>query len=118
VNITFYDSTEEMLDDLGQAMQEADEKVKPWQAEIKKGDYFWQETEYGFKIYGKVLNNAYLVSPSDEEGISGEKHLRNYRFCKCYSEACPEGETGDVHMSVIGGLLTREEFEEKIKSFQ
>ena len=105
MNITFYESTEEMLDDLGQAMQAADEKVKPWQAQIKKGDCFWQDTEYGFQIYGKVLKNAYR-----------EKHLKNYRFCKCYSEACPEGETGDVHVCTIGGLLTREEFAEKIKA--
>jgi hypothetical protein len=87
VNITFYSNTEEMLDDLSRAMQEADEKVKPWQSQIKKGDCFWQNTEYGFKIYGKVLRNAYR-----------EKYLRNYRFCKCCSEACPEGETGDVHV--------------------
>jgi hypothetical protein len=105
MNITFYDSTEEMLDDLSKAMQAADEKVKSWQAQIKKDDCFWQETEYKFNIYGKVLKNAYR-----------EKHLRNYRFCKCYSEACPEGELGDVHVCVIGGLLTREEFEEKIQA--
>jgi len=105
MNITFYDSTEEMLDDLSKAMQAADEKVKSWQAQIKKGDCFWQDTEYGFNIYGEVLKNAYR-----------RKELKHYRFCKCYSEACPEGETGDVHTSVIGGLLTREEFEEKIKA--
>jgi len=105
MNITFYDSTEEMLDSLNQAMQAADERVKQWQAKIKKGHCFWQETEYGFNIYGEVLKNAYR-----------EKHLRNYRFCRCYSEACPEGELGDVHVCVIGGLLTREEFEEKIKA--
>jgi len=103
MNITFYNSTEELLDGLNQAMQAADERVKQWQAEIKKGDYFWQDTEYGFQIYGEVLRNAYR-----------KKELKHYRFCKCYSEACPEGETGDVHISVIGGLLTREEFEEKI----
>jgi hypothetical protein len=40
MNITFYDSTEAMLDDLSQAMQEADDRIKPWQAEIKKGDCF------------------------------------------------------------------------------
>jgi hypothetical protein len=96
---------EKMLDALTVAMESADERVQGWQKAIKKGDCFWQETEYGFKIYGKVLKNAYR-----------EKHLRNYRFCKCYSEACPEGETGDVHTSVIGGLLTGEEFEEKIKA--
>ena len=105
MNITFYNSTEEMLDGLSQAMQEADERVKQWQAEIKKGDCFWQETEYGFNIYGEVIKNAYR-----------EKHLRHYRFCKCYSEACPEGEQGDTHVSVISGLLTREEFEEKIQA--
>ncbi len=105
MNITFHESTEEMLGALGQAMQAADEKVKPWQAQIKKGDCFWQDTEYGFQIYGKVLKNAYR-----------EKHLKNYRFCKCYSEACSEGESGDTHVSVISGLLTRAEFEEKVKA--
>ena len=105
MNITFYDSMEEMLNDLSKAMQEADEKVRPWQAKIKKGDCFWHDTEYGFKIYGKVLKNVYR-----------KKELKHYRFCKCYSSACPEGETGDVHVCTIGGLLTREEFEEKIKA--
>ena len=105
MNITFYSSTEEMLDDLSQAMLEADKRVKPWQAKIKKGNCFWQDTEYGFKIYGKILKNAYR-----------KKELKHYRFCKCYSEACPEGEQGDTHVSVISGLLTREEFEEKIQA--
>ena len=104
MNITFYNSTEEMLDDLSRAMQEADSRVKPWQSEIKKGDCFWHDTEYGFQIYGEVLKKPYR-----------EKHLRHYRFCKCFSEACPDGEMGYVHTSVISGLLTREEFEEKIR---
>jgi hypothetical protein len=94
-----------MLDDLSQAMQAADDNTQEWQKAIKKGDCFWHDTEYGFNIYGVVLKNAYR-----------EKHMINYRFCKCYSEVCPEGEIGDVHTSVIGGLLTREEFEEKIKA--
>ena len=105
MNVTFYNSTEEMWDALGEAMEAADENTQEWQKAIKKGDCFWQETEYGFNIYGKVLKNAYR-----------KKHLRNYRFCKCYSEACQEGELGDVHVSVISGILSREEFEEKIKA--
>ncbi len=105
MNITFYNTTEEILDDLSKAMQAADENTQDWQKAIKKGDCFWQDTEYGFQIYGVVLKNAY-----------SEKHLKSYRFCKCFSESCPEGEIGDVHLSVIGGLLTREEFEEKIKA--
>jgi len=93
------------MDDLSKAMQAADERVQPWQAQIKKGDCFWQATEYGFNIYGEVLKNAYR-----------QKSLRHYRFCRCYSEACPEGEMGDVHTSVISGVLSREEFEEKIQA--
>lgn len=104
MNITFYESTEEMLDALTDAMEAADSRVQEWQKAIKKGDCFWQGTDYGFNIYGKVLKNAYR-----------EEHLRNYRFCKCFSEACPEGEMGDVHVSSISGILSREEFEEKIQ---
>ena len=105
MNITFYNSTEEMLNDLSQAMLEADDRVKPWQVEIKKGDYYMQETIYGFNIYGEVLRNAPRA-----------KHLRHYRFVKAYSLACSDGEPGDVHLSVISGILTREEFEEKIRA--
>jgi len=105
MNITFYDSTEEMLDALTEAMEAADSRVQEWQAKIKKGNCFWQETEYGFPIYGEVLEDAYK-----------EKHLKNYRFCKCYSSACPEGELGDIHISVVSGILSREEFEEKIQA--
>jgi hypothetical protein len=115
MNITFYNSTEEMLDDLSRAMQEADEQVKLWQAEIKKGDCFWRDTEYGFQIYGKVLKKPFCSSVT-RRNENREEHLRHYRFCKYYSEVCPDGELGDVHVSVISGLLTREEFEEKIRS--
>jgi len=95
-----------MLEGLSQAMQAADERVQEWQKAIKKGDYFWQETEYEFSIYGEVLENDY------------EGELQHYRFCKCYSSACPEGEIGDVHLSVISGILTREEFEERMQELQ
>ena len=103
MNITFYDSAEEMLDALTEAMEAADSKVQEWQAKIKEGDCFWQETEYGFPIYGEVLEDDY------------EGDLQHYRFCKCYSEACQEGELGDVHVSSVSGILSREEFEEKIQ---
>jgi len=81
-------------------MQKADEKVQDWQRAIRKGDYYRQETEYGFDAYGKVLKNAYR-----------EKNLRNYRFVKAYSEACPEGELGDLHVSSVSEIITKEQFE-------
>jgi hypothetical protein len=86
-------------------MQEADDKVKPWQSEIKKGDYYMQETKYGFNIYGEVLKNAYR-----------QKNLRHYRFVKAYSLACSDGELGDIHLSVVSKIITKEQFEEARKN--
>ena len=105
MNITFYENTEEMLDSLTEAMETADENTKEWQKALKKGDYYMQETEYGFNIYGKVLKNAYR-----------QKSLRNYRFVKAYSVACPDGEIGDIHISSITRIISKEEFEENIKA--
>ena len=95
-----FDSFEEMMEALERAIREADEKVQDWQREIKPGDCFMRSTPYGFAIYCEVL------------GEYEEEHLRNFRFCRCYSVACPDGELGDVHVSTIKRRITREEFEE------
>lgn len=100
MTFTAYDSFEEMMDDLQANMKAADARTQEWQKQIKVGDCFRQSTPYGFDIYGEVL-----------EGYE-EEHLQNYRFCYCFSVACPEGEKGDVHVSVISEVITREEFEE------
>ena len=40
-----------------------------------------------------------------------EAYLRHYRFCRCFSVACPEGEVGDVHVSAVLCLVSRAFFE-------
>jgi len=40
-----------------------------------------------------------------------QAHLRHYRFCRCFSVACPEGEVGDVHVSTVLCLISRAFFE-------
>ena len=82
-------------------MDDADSNVQEWKKVIKKGDYFKQWTEYGFHIYGKVLRNAPRA-----------KRLQHYRFCFCFSEACPDGERGDIHVSVVTELIDQNNFEE------
>lgn len=99
MNITSYSNMNDMVDALRHAMEAADSRVKNWQANIGKGACFIQESGYGFPIYGEVLEDA----PSRD-------NIKNYRFCKCYSEACPEGEMGDVHVSVIDKVISRDEF--------
>ena len=44
---------------MNQAMQKADDNTREWQKAIKKGDYYCQDTEYEFSVYGEVLKNAY-----------------------------------------------------------
>ena len=36
--------------------------------------------------------------------------MKNVRFAKCYSKACPEGEYGNVHVASIAMQLSEEEF--------
>lgn len=97
-----FGSFDEAMEKLGREMRAADARVQPWQAAIKPGDYFMHGTPYGFNIYGEVL----------KEDEPREQPLRFYRLCQAYSVACPEGEMGDVHVSVIERLLSEVEFRE------
>jgi len=101
LHITFYETTEEMLDALTGAMEAADEKVQEWQKALRKGDCYRQGTEYGFSVFGVVLKNA-----------CRQKNLCNYRLVKAYSEACPDGEMGDTHVSSISEIISKERFEQ------
>lgn len=92
-----FDTWDEMIGAIDKARVEADKMVQPWQAEIKPGDHFVQGTEYGFFIFGVVME-------SDDEFLQSEEG-KYYRFCKCFSVACPDGEMGDVHVSVIERVI-------------
>ena len=98
-----FDTFDEMMDAIEVGSIEADGRVKPWQSEIKPGDFFVQTTPYDFLIFGIVLE-------CDDEFYKSEIG-RNFRFCKCYSVACEDGEMGDVHVSQIGKIITKETFD-------
>jgi len=100
MEVEFFDSLEEAQARLHQAMEAADARVKPWQAAVKVGDCFIADGgEEDLVVFGEVL-----------EGYT-EAHLRHYRFCRCFSVACPEGEVGDVHVSTVLCLVSRAFFE-------
>lgn len=96
-----FDNIEDFFDEERKQRETADASVKDWQRAIKPGDYFRQRHEVGINIYGEVLED-------DEPRGPG---LENYRFCRAYSLACPEGELGDIHVSQIEEILTRAKFE-------
>ena len=100
MHVEFFDSLEEAQARLRQAMEAADARVKPWQAAVKVGDCFIADSgEEDLVVFGEVLE-AYQ-----------EAHLQHFRFCRCYSVACQEGEVGDVHVSTILCVISREVFE-------
>ena len=102
MDVESFDSWEEMMQSLRRRREAADARALPWQAGITPGDYFRRESGYGFATYGEVL--------PDEQRRPAD--LRHFRFCRCYSVACPDGELGDVHVSVVARRLSAEQFQE------
>ena len=98
VEVEFFASHEEAMARLEEARKAADARVRPWQAAVKPGDRFINFGE-GLVIFGEVLETY------------KEERLKHYRFCRCYSVACPEGELGDVHVSTLVALVSRAFFE-------
>ena len=104
MEVEFFSSTEEAIERLEEARKAANGRVKPWQAQVKQGQYFVVVCDEGLVIYGEVLEDYQ------------EERLQHYRFCKCYSVACPQGELGDVHVSTITRVITKVEFDEAHQS--
>ena len=100
MEVEFFDTMEEAMEHLEEARKAADARVQPRQAAVKPGDCFINEGPDDPVIFGEVL-----------EGYD-EERLQHYRFCRCFSVACPEGELGDVHVSTIVRVISREVFEE------
>jgi len=116
MDITFYDSYDEMQEDLGRAMREADARVRPAQAAIRPGQHFIN-FRYGLElpIFGEILDIKTLGVDEEEQRYIdesyGQPHMRFYRPSRCYSMACPEGEIGDVHLSEVDAIIDPELFD-------
>ena len=101
MKVEFFDSLEQAAERLQQAMQAADARVRPWQAALAPGECFIADGgEEDLLVFGEVL-----------EGYA-EARLQHYRFCRCYSVVCPEGELGDVHVSTVLCRISRQFFEQ------
>jgi len=90
--------------------EEAKKYVKAWQKDIKEGDHYVMDMGLGFLLYGEILK-PYDSFYETEEGSY-------YRFAKAYSIMCPKGEAGDVHIASITKLITKEEFDNILKSIK
>ncbi len=108
MSIESFENFEEMMKAMRERMDAADNKIQSWQALIRLGEYFIRKTNLGFDIYGQILN--------DPEEVKRSKYTQNYRFARCFSTACPAGELGDIHVSTIERILSKEEFDQARRS--
>jgi len=104
---------EEFFERVRKAEAEADGAVQPWQEALKVGDCFvrlWDPYGAGanpLAIYGHIDELKYQ---EDRDLYAGEE-MKHHRPCTCYSQMCPEGEFGDVHISTVAGILPRPLFD-------
>ena len=127
--ITFYDSFEDMMEAERKAREAADARVRPWQLKSRAGDILVSDPGHGFPVFHEILDNEKIVKENlrkygddyEDEGIYvldtySQPHMENYRFTRSYSVVVPEGEYGDIHLSIAIGKVSREVFGELKKN--
>jgi hypothetical protein len=125
MKIESFGSMEELMARVADARSTADKCALPFQMAAQYGDcYLRLEFAEGLVIFGELLDPVVLDrpqnrQPTEEEqeeldyvqSVYAQPHMKNYRFGRHYSTACPDGELGDIHVAVIAALLSREAFE-------
>jgi len=105
-DITGYRTIEEAFNAIRASEREADKRTEPWQRGIKSYDKlvrFWKRDGDTLTIYAAV---APFEGVNPDVGLFGQ----NWRLVQAFSEACPHGEYGTVHVSQWHGTITDEEF--------
>jgi len=106
--ITSFTNVEDMLEHIGKQRQNADQRVADWQATIKTGDCFLRyERSLGVVIYGYIEE----IKDEEDKQLYKEPHMKYFRPTRCFSIMCPEGKYGDVHVSSIDMIVSKETFE-------
>jgi len=110
MSVRSFASLDELFAAESQAQSEANSTIKPFQEALKPGDcfcYFSADMHPNIVIWGEVLQ----TDPDDEDVPAGFELQPEFRFTRCHSVACPEGELGDIHISVVQKVITRGTFE-------
>jgi hypothetical protein len=125
VEFEIFGSFEEMMEAERKAREAADARVESWQLKARSGDILVSMPYEDLPVFHELLDNEKIVRENlwkygddyEEEGIYtldiyNEPHMKNYRFCRNYSEVVPEGELGDIHLSIAICKISREYFNE------
>jgi hypothetical protein len=121
MNVTFYDSLEEMSAAVAKAREDAAPFVQPFQRAVKAGDFYLHfNPEYELVVYGEILDpveSDRAAGGDDEEleylrNLYAQPHMADFRFARAHSPMCEDGELGDIHLTTIHKMLSKAQFEQ------
>jgi hypothetical protein len=106
-----FDSFEEAQAAMRAAEARANERATEAQRAIEYGDH-WLSTDGDLLIFGRVSTLEELDAAEQQLGVNQRErrqeqamiegaHARGYRFGWAYSLACPSGEMGSTHISMM-----------------
>lgn len=110
MSVETFEDFEDIFAAMEEGQKQADSRTTEWQTQLKPGDFFIRAVG-DISIFCKVLDPSVPafddVSMSEEDLAEieadalwyNEPHMQKFRFCHAYSQFCPEGELGDVHVS-------------------
>lgn len=118
MSIKSFDSIDELFDEMEKSRIKADASVHPFQAAIKKGDFFMRYfPDASIVIFGEVLDpfswydeEIAQAKTAEERAeleyeLAHEKQMRSalkhMRFTRAFSTMCVEGEMGDTHVATM-----------------
>ena len=100
-----FDNFDEGLNESTRQAEGTDANVQPWQAALKPGDFC-------VVLHGAGVNYIeVLEAPNDDQ----PPMTTNQRWTRGYSQGKPTGELGTLEVSVVDGLLNREQFERALR---
>ncbi|MCK4817260.1 hypothetical protein KA005_15930 [bacterium] len=109
-----FDSIEEMFEAEQKAQKAAAQKTKQWQMDLVKPGSYVLRTAHDLLLFSEILDPVETACEEDKEHVIksyAQEHMKYYRFGKHYSVACREGEMGDIHVSTILAVITKEYFD-------
>ena len=109
-----FDSFEDMQKAEERAQKSAAERTMDWQMNLVKPGSYVLRMAHGLLLFSEILDPVETACEEDKEYVIksyAQEHMKYYRFGKHYSVACGEGEMGDVHISTVLAVITKEYFD-------
>ncbi len=75
---------------------------------VREPECFVMPHPGGLFVFGKVASRDEAEQWMAADPGERERYRRGYRWCRCFSVQCPEGEFGHVHLGVVIPVARRE----------